>query len=1021
MIKKQIFIPVSLNIPVSQSVIIFTVLLGAMQNCRKTYLIFLIFMLCLAAKSGFAQTPIVLSANKGADSSWMNQQIPYLKLSQKKFTLKRRLIQNMVTRFNSYYNARTKLAEAVENAEEYHIDNYDSLLSLFPYTPLDFTPQTGNLDSAIFDASYGIEIHDPRVKWIDNLYLIAGKAYFFKQDYRNAIAAFKFIIKNGGAKDEEGQPAVIGSVGYTPQTDVSVATPEQKKLFYHTPSRNEAFIWLIRSYIDSGEYTLAGNLINTLKNDPAFPDRLRNNLSAMESSFYFRQQSFTKGMTALEKATALERDKKLKARWNYILGQFYQNKEDWEAALNHYNQVINLPAGPLMHFYAYLNQSGIRILKNKENFEASSQPLLKMARKEKYERYRSIIYYRIAQLALKSGFPEKAAGFLIDGLKNNPENVLQKLQSAQLLADIYYEHGHYRSAKSYYDTAALLTRSGVTNNSIIGIRKDALGQIVNQLDVIDRQDSLQRLASMPPADLMAFLKQVVKDSLRVRRKRNMFLPETTPQGMMAGANNSPNKEDASNQSSGGPQQAWYFYNAALKAKGFSIFRSEWGKRPLTDNWRMSNNGQQSQISAANQKGKAAPDESSLENALGGNESEDIKALLANIPLKPAQKKRSDDSVINALYTEAAIFDDQLSNDTASANRLDEISKRYPGLASHLETYYRLYLINIHRGNMEEAGKYRQLILQKFPDSKYAADFNNAHPPGISYAEETTTQLYNTAYLNYLGGNYEKVLALKDSATLIDPHNAQKSRFDLLGAMVLIKQQSDSAGKIALQKVMTGDKSDTAIAVQAAAILNALDHKQELIEHLAHLQLPESQPTETQPSYAVNENEAIPSTKDTALTVAPPPPAPATPAKPKPVKDTAKQAPPPPPPITPYKINVASPQFVVLAFNRTEKKLIDECLNNFSTYNEKMHAQDSIEVSTYLLANSRVILIFRLFPNELSALRYYKEIKGKAITTIIPDISTNDYRLFIISRDNFILLNNSKDYPGYLKFFSENYR
>jgi hypothetical protein len=282
-------------------------------------------------------------------------------------------------------------------------------------------------------------------------------------------------------------------------------------------------------------------------------------------------------------------------------------------------------------------------------------------------------------------------------------------------------------------------------------------------------------------------------------------------------------------------------------------------------------------------------------------------------------------------------------------------------------------------------------------------------------------LYNAAYLNYLGGDYEKVLALKDSATLIDPHNAQKSRFDLLGAMVLIKQQSDSAGKIALQKVMTGDKSDTAIAVQAAAILNALDHKQELIEHLAHLQLPESQPTETQPSHAINENEAIPSTKDTALTVAPPPPAPATPAKPKPVKDTAKQAPPPPPPITPYKINAASPQFVVLAFNRTEKKLIDECLNNFSTYNEKMHAQDSIEVSTYLLANSRVILIFRLFPNELSALRYYKEIKGKAITTIIPDISTNDYRLFIISRDNFILLNNSKDYPGYLKFFSENYR
>ncbi|MGH2642645.1 MAG: tetratricopeptide repeat protein [Chitinophagaceae bacterium] len=975
--------------------------------------------MCLAVKTGFAQALIPLSVNKGPDSSWMNQEMPYLKLSQKKFTLKRRLIQNMVTRFNSYYNARIKLEGAIESAAELHTDNYDTLLSLFPYNLLDFVPQTGNLDSAIFDASYGIEIHDPRSKWIDNLYLIAGQAYFFKQDYRNAIAAFKFIIKNGGSKDAEGQPAIIGSIGYNPQKDVSIATPEQKKLFYHTPSRNDAFIWLIRSYIDSGEYTLAGNLINTLKSDPAFPARLQSNLLSMESSFYFRQQSLTKGMSALEKAIDLENDKKLRARWNYILAQYYQDNEDWQAALNHYNQVINLSAGPLMHFYAYLNQSEIRILKNKENFDASSLPLLKMARKEKYARYSSIIYFRIAQLALKSGLPDKAIDFLKDGLKNNPENVPQRFQSVQLLANIYYEHGLYRPAKLYYDTAASLLQSGISPNSIISIRKAALGEIVNQLNIIDRQDSLQRLASMPSADLMAFLKKVVKDSLRAQRIRNMFLPETTPSGTIGGMNNTPTGETAYNQSGGGGQQTWYFYNAALKAKGFSIFRSQWGKRPLTDNWRMGNNGQQSQLIAANKNADLSQD-SSLENELGNNEGKDIKALLKNIPLQPKQKKQSDDSIINAFYNEAAIFDEKLENDTAAANLLVELSKRYPGSSNFVESYYRLYLLNIHRGNMSEAGKYRQLILQKYPDSKYASDFNNAHPAGISYAQQVTTQLYTDAYLNYLGGDYEKVLTLKDSAMLIDPHNLQKSRFDLLSAMVLIKQQSDSAGKIALEKVITGDKSDTAITEQAAAILNAVNHKQELIEHLAHLQLPEGQPNEIQPSFVYN--EAKPAVKDMALAMLPTKPTPVINTVAKPIKDTAKQAPPPPPPpITPYKINAVSPQFVVLAFNLTQKSLIDECLNNFSIYNQKMHARDSIEVSTYLLANNRVILIFRLFPNELAALKYYHEIKGKAITTIIPNVSTQDYTLFIISRDNFILLNNSKDYSGYLRFFSENYR
>ena len=988
-----------------------------MQIGRKIYPILFMWSLCLCIKAGRAQSPFIISANKGQDSSWRDQEIPYLKLSQKKFTLKRRLIQNMVTRFNAYYNAHTKLEEVIGQAEASHIDNYDTLLSLFPYNPQDFAPQAGNLDSVIFDASYGIEIHDPRSKWTDNLFLIAGQAYFFKQDYRNAIAAFKFIIKNRGARDEEGRPAIIGSVGYSSQKDISIATPEQKKLFYHIPSRNEAIIWLIRSYIDSGEYNLAGNLINTLKSDPAFPDRLQSGLSAMESSLYFRQQFLEKAMPALERASALQNDKRLKARWNYILGQFYQNNENWEAALNHYNQVISLPADPLMHFYAYLNQSEIHILKNKENFDAGSQPLLKMAKKEKYARYRSIIYYRIAQMALKSGLPDKAITFLKDGLQNNPENAPQKLQSAGLLANIYYEHGLYRPAKSYYDTAALLVPPGIADNLHIHVRAEALGKIVNQLDIIDRQDSLQRLASMPHADLMTFLKRVAMDSLRSIRKRNMFLPQNASPGMNAGIGNPPGQETASSRPEGGNRQTWYFYNAALKSKGFSIFRSRWGKRPLTDNWRSGGTDHQGVSLAAASEGQLQ--DSSSENTLGSNESGDISALLKNIPLSPLQKQHSDDSIRNALYSEAAIFDEQLDNDTAAARLLSEITARYPGSVNDVENYYRRYLINIHSGDMSEAGKYRDLILQKFPNSRYAADFNNAHPSVISNSQRMTAQLYDSAYLNYLGGDYAKVMALKDSATRVDPHNPQKSRFDLLGAMVLIKQQSDSAGKTALEKVMTEDKNDTAIAAQAAAILNALNHKQELIEHLAHLQLPEEQQNEAPPSYAVNNEKPV--VTDTASAPAALKVAPAVTAVPKPLKDTARQAIPPPPPVTPYKINAASPQFVVLAFNRTEKKLIDESVNNFLIYNRKMHAGDSIEVSTYLLANNRVILIFRLFPNEMAALKYYKEIKEKALTAIIPDIPANDYRLFIISRDNFILLNNTKDYSGYLKFFSENYR
>ena len=39
------------------------------------------------------------------------------------------------------------------------------------------------------------------------------------------------------------------------------------------------------------------------------------------------------------------------------------------------------------------------------------------------------------------------------------------------------------------------------------------------------------------------------------------------------------------QASGTNTGEWYFYNASLKSKGYNDFRSKWGKRANSDNWR----------------------------------------------------------------------------------------------------------------------------------------------------------------------------------------------------------------------------------------------------------------------------------------------------------------------------------------------------------------------------------------------------------------------------------------------------
>ncbi|MEJ0082608.1 MAG: hypothetical protein WDM78_17020 [Puia sp.] len=112
-------------------------------------------------------------------------------------------------------------------------------------------------------------------------------------------------------------------------------------------------------------------------------------------------------------------------------------------------------------------------------------------------------------------------------------------------------------------------------------RKEALSRIVPQILIIERQDSLQRIAEMTASDRESYIKKM----LRAYRRQ---------QGLA---------EDDNNNSSGGygfrsnsvvpdmftnPIGAgdWYFYNQSVKAKGYSDFKSRWGNRPNVDNWQV---------------------------------------------------------------------------------------------------------------------------------------------------------------------------------------------------------------------------------------------------------------------------------------------------------------------------------------------------------------------------------------------------------------------------------------------------
>ena len=178
-----------------------------------------------------------------------NSKLGAEKTDETKFKTPRHFIQNTVTHYNYFFNANNKLNEVIARARAQHKDDYGKLLSFYDYS-LDITSRDKKeLDSIIYKSTAGILNHDLRNDWIDNLYMLMGKAYFFRNQLDSAYITFQFVNHAFAPKDKNGYDKPIGSNAGNDEAGNSliIATKEKsnilKKTFSLPPSRNESFIW----------------------------------------------------------------------------------------------------------------------------------------------------------------------------------------------------------------------------------------------------------------------------------------------------------------------------------------------------------------------------------------------------------------------------------------------------------------------------------------------------------------------------------------------------------------------------------------------------------------------------------------------------------------------------------------------------------------------------------------------------------------------------------------------------------
>jgi len=759
----------------------------------------------------------------------------------KKIKRARRFVQNTITHYNFYFNANEKLNLVIARAKTQNRDDYTRLLPFYNYS-LDVTAgQKKELDSVIYKCTMGILIHDTRNDWIDNLYMLIGKTYYLKKDFDSAYITFQFINYAFAPKEEDGYDKPIGSNANEDDGGNAniVSTKEKRdilhKAFSTAPSRNESLIWKIRTYIAKDQFPEAAGLIEVLRNDPQFPARLEPSLQEVRALWFYKQNINDSAAFYLERALPAAENMEERARWEYLIAQLYEKSDRSYEAKVFYERTVRHTYNPVLEVYARLNS----IRQNKEDgddfIQKNIAALVSMAHKDRYEPYRDIIYYTAAQMELERKNRPGAEAFLLLCIKSSQGGFDSQRNKAFLqLANLCFEDKKYKAAKNYYDSLITMQLGPLVDISWLPDRKAALSVIVNQLQIIERQDSLLKIAALPPDQRDAYVKKMA----RLLRKQQGLREEEQSDGSFntAGFNNQKQAPDLFSTGSGNAD--WYFNNASLKAKGYSDFKTKWGNRPNVDNWQLASLVKNQQAVKTGEKPPNGPPDVNGKNAPVAPAKIDFKSLMDNLPLTPEKMKKLTDSVNNALFALGVAYQDGIADYQSAITTYESLLERAPADFPQREvTLFNLYYCYKKTGDEVNAQRILGLMKQKYPLGKQTARAVNpdsAANAGSSLKVNATHQ-YEKIYTSFIEGRFEEALSQKKTADSLYGDKYWTPQLLYIESVYYIRNREDQRAISTLAAIPL-KYPKTPMAAKATALIDVLKRRKQIEDYLTNLQV-----------------------------------------------------------------------------------------------------------------------------------------------------------------------------------------
>lgn len=680
---------------------------------------------------------------------------------------------NVNAKYNALFQANIKLQEVEKGLFDAHKDNYSQLLPiLIPIDSNSAGAMGEQLIAIIKKASLVAERHQ-NSKWLDDAYVLIGKARLLKQDYKNAIETFKYVNTN--------------------------ATSDK--------ARDAALIGLMRCYTEQGEFQTALRVAELLREEPLNDENTRD-FYLTKAYLHQLKEEYKTSVAILEEALPYMKKNEQKARTLFAAGQMYEALDDKNNASEKYLAVgKNRPSYDL-GFYSKLNNA--LVLGQTDGF----QKLLKDAKNKDLQ---DKIYEAMSSVEMRKGNSKDGVKLLQSSARNS-QNLKQLPYTFLKLADLAYNKmGDYEMAAAYYDsTASLLPQNDPAYKRVVD-RQRSLRDFVTQNNIIKTEDSLQRLAKMNPAQLEKVLEKVVLDKNAKEAEDLRKAQEIVNRGMQQ----QQNKTDAFADPT---KSTWYFTNPIAQQQGKTTFSNVWGTRALEDNWRRSSKDNALSFDSNNNQGNnlGLKNLSIPTGKFGGGLKTDVADLKAKIPFSKeafeASMKRKED----ATFELGKIYKFRLNEPKSAISTLDNFIISFPKSTHEPEALYLLALLN----EENPAGKetYRKRLMKDYEDSYFARLLNRTSTETLSTGKESESQkLYAEAYEYYTQNNFTDALTFVETGLKQYPNSQIEDKFVFLKAIILAKTQTVDIYQKALKNFITDFPKSQLIAM-AKERLEAVERK-----------------------------------------------------------------------------------------------------------------------------------------------------------------------------------------------------